>query len=280
MTVYSMTWAEVYRRLAPVSVNRQPWGVPRGGAVIAGLLGGAVDRMEDADLIVDDIIDSGRTRDRYVKTGKPFWALVDKTGADKNLGWVRFPWEGTDETRDIEDSVVRQLEMIGEDPKREGLKDTPTRYLKALKELTHGYGEDPSKLLAKVFDEPYDEMVVVKEIGFWSLCEHHLLPFHGSATVAYVPNGRVVGLSKIPRLVNAFARRLQVQERLTHQIAHAMQEHLNPLGVGVIIRATHTCMAMRGVKSDGSMVTSCLLGCFRDDPRARQEFLNFAGNGR
>jgi GTP cyclohydrolase I len=235
--------------------------------------------MIDAEIIIDDIIDSGETRRRYARFEKPFFALVDKTGDDKNIGWVKFPWEQVDPLKDNEDTVIRQLELIGEDPKREGLVETPRRYLKAMKELTAGYVEDPSKILSKCFNEPYDEMVIVRDIAFWSLCEHHLLPFHGSATVAYVPKGKVVGLSKIPRLVQAFARRLQVQERLTQQIAKAMEEHLNPEGVGVVIRGTHTCMAMRGVKSEGSMVTSCLLGCFREDPRARAEFMNFTANG-
>ena len=168
------------------------------------------------------------------------------------------------------------LAAIGEDPLRDGLLKTPQRVERAFRFLTKGYGEDIDALLTKaVFDVDYDEMVVVKDIEVASLCEHHLLPFFGSAHVAYIPKGKVVGLSKIPRVVDAFARRLQVQERLTVQIAQALQQKLQPRGVGVVIEAIHLCMVIRGVEKQHSVaVTSCMLGGFRDKLQTREEFLS------
>jgi GTP cyclohydrolase IA len=167
------------------------------------------------------------------------------------------------------------LAALGEDPAREGLLKTPDRVEKALRFLTKGYGEDIHGLLNRVlFTVSYDEMVIIKDIDVFSLCEHHLLPFFGKAHVAYIPRGKVVGLSKIPRLVDAFARRLQVQERLTVQIAEAIHESVQPAGVGVVIEAMHFCMIMRGVEKQNSVaVTSCMLGSFRDRPQTREEFL-------
>jgi GTP cyclohydrolase I len=167
------------------------------------------------------------------------------------------------------------LAALGEDPVREGLLKTPERVEKALRFLTKGYREDIHRLLNRVlFTVGYDEMVIIKDIDVFSLCEHHLLPFFGRAHVAYIPKGRVIGLSKIPRLVDAFARRLQVQERLTVQIAEAIQESVQPAGVAVVIEAMHFCMIMRGVQKQNSVaVTSCMLGSFRDRPQTREEFL-------
>jgi GTP cyclohydrolase IA len=173
------------------------------------------------------------------------------------------------------DLVRDILGALGEDPGREGLQKTPERVEKALKFLTRGYEQDPDEILNKaLFTVSYDEMVVVKDIDVYSLCEHHLLPFHGKAHVAYLPNGKVVGLSKIPRLVDIYARRLQVQERLTVEIAEAIQKAVKPRGVGVIIEAVHFCMMMRGVeKQNSSAVTSCMLGAFREQLQTREEFL-------
>jgi GTP cyclohydrolase I len=167
------------------------------------------------------------------------------------------------------------LAAVGEDPQREGLVKTPSRVEKAFRFLTKGYREDIDALLnSALFTVSYDEMVLVKDIDVFSLCEHHLLPFFGKAHVAYIPKGRVIGLSKIPRLVDAFARRLQVQERLTVQIAQALQERIQPRGVGVVIEAMHFCMIMRGVEKQNSVaVTSCMLGAFRDQVQTREEFL-------
>jgi GTP cyclohydrolase I len=173
--------------------------------------------------------------------------------------------------------LVRSLLAgLGEDPEREGLQKTPERVEKAMRFLTSGYEQDPDEVLNQaLFTVTYDEMVVVKDIDVYSLCEHHLLPFHGKAHVAYLPNGKVVGLSKIPRLVDIYARRLQVQERLTVEIAEAIQKAVKPRGVGVIIEAVHFCMMMRGVEKQNSVaVTSCMLGAFREQLQTRDEFLS------
>ena len=174
------------------------------------------------------------------------------------------------------------LAFVGEDPDREGLLRTPHRVVEALKFLTKGYTQDVQTLLnGAVFHEDYDDMVVVKDIEFYSQCEHHMLPFFGKVHVAYIPNGKIVGLSKIPRLVDMFARRLQVQERLTTQIAEALEEALQPKGVAVVIEGAHMCMLMRGVqKQNSSMVTSHVMGAFRTDRATRQEFMALVkGNG-
>ena len=177
-------------------------------------------------------------------------------------------------------SLVRKMiALIGEDPEREGLKKTPERYEKALKFLTSGYHQNVDHLLnGATFSVCYDEMVVVKDIEFFSLCEHHLLPFFGKAHVAYLPNKKVIGLSKVARLVNMYARRLQIQERLTNQVARALEEKIAPQGVGVIIEARHLCMQMRGVeKQHGQAVTSAMLGAFRENKQTRDEFLALVG---
>jgi len=172
---------------------------------------------------------------------------------------------------------VREIiRLVGEDPTREGLRKTPERYEKALKFLTSGYHQNADNILnGATFSVCYDEMVVVKDIEFFSLCEHHLLPFFGKAHVAYLPHKRVIGLSKVARLVNMFARRLQIQERMTSQIAKAIEEKIAPQGVGVIIEARHLCMQMRGVeKQHGQAVTSAMLGAFRENKQTRDEFLS------
>ncbi len=174
-------------------------------------------------------------------------------------------------------SLVRSLLVeVGEDPERDGLGRTPTRVARSLRYLLSGYETRLDTLVnGAIFEVPYSEMVVVRDIEVYSLCEHHLLPFFGKAHVAYIPNGRVLGLSKIPRIVDMFARRLQVQERLTTEIADALQGVLEPEGVGVVIEATHLCMAMRGVeKQNSSAVTSSMTGCLRDDDKSRNEFLS------
>ncbi len=175
----------------------------------------------------------------------------------------------------VEGAVRQILTEMGEDPGRDGLLGTPERVHRMYTELTAGYHVDPSRLLnGAMFEVDYSEMVVVKEIPFYSLCEHHLLPFFGSAAVAYIPDGRIVGLSKIPRIVEMYARRLQMQERLTQQVADFLMERLRPKGVGVVIEATHLCAAMRGVRKPGTiMTTSAVLGIFRSNDKTRAEFL-------
>jgi len=182
----------------------------------------------------------------------------------------------------MEDLVRELILRLGENPTREGLEKTPKRAIASLKYLTHGYRQDIQKVLNQaVFEENYDEMVVLKDIDLFSLCEHHLLPFFGKVHVAYIPNGKIIGLSKIPRLVEIFARRLQVQERLTSQIADCLMNALRPCGVGVVVEALHLCMAMRGVeKKDSFCVTSAMLGSFRESDRVRSEFLSLIGKKR
>jgi GTP cyclohydrolase IA len=180
------------------------------------------------------------------------------------------------ESQSIADLVRRMIQLIGEDPDRDGLRHTPERFEKALRFLTGGYQQDPEKLLnGAMFSVCYDQMVLVKDIEIYSLCEHHMLPFFGKCHVAYIPDKKVVGLSKIPRLVNMFARRLQIQERLTNQIASAIQQKIAPLGVGVVVEARHLCMVMRGVEKQNSQtVTSAMLGAFRENVQTREEFLS------
>jgi GTP cyclohydrolase IA len=182
----------------------------------------------------------------------------------------------------IADLVRKMLALIGEDPNREGLRRTPERFEKAFRYLTSGYRQDPEKLLnGAMFSVCYDNMVVVKDIELYSLCEHHLLPFFGKCHVAYIPNKKVVGLSKIARLVNMYARRLQIQERLTSQVAKAIQDRLSPEGVGVVIEARHLCMVMRGVeKQHSSAMTSAMLGAFRENKQTRDEFLSLINHGK
>lgn len=183
--------------------------------------------------------------------------------------------------RGIEPLIHDLLTHLGEAPGRQGLKRTPKRVADSYAYLTRGYKQNVQEIInGAVFDEQYDEMVVLKDIPIYSLCEHHLLPFYGKCHVAYLPKGRIIGLSKIPRIVDVYARRLQVQERLTHQIADCLKEALNPLGVAVIIEALHLCMAMRGVeKQSATCVTSSMLGVFRSDRGTRMEFMNLV-NGR
>jgi len=175
----------------------------------------------------------------------------------------------------MQDLIRRLLAELGEDPTREGLQDTPKRVEQAFRFLTSGYGADIDQVLNNaLFSVDYSEMVIVKDVDFYSLCEHHLLPFFGKCHVAYIPSDRVIGLSKIPRLIDVFARRLQVQERLTNQIAETIQNKIAPLGVAVVMEATHLCMSMRGVEKQNSLaVTSAMIGAFRTNARTRMEFL-------
>ena len=182
---------------------------------------------------------------------------------------------GTGYNAIVEDLIRRLLAELGEDPSREGLARTPQRVERALRFLTSGYDADVDAILnGALFTVDYNEMVIVKDIDFYSLCEHHMLPFFGKCHVAYIPRRHVIGLSKIPRLVDVFARRLQIQERLTNQIAQTILEKINPLGVAVVCEGTHLCMSMRGVEKQNSFaVTSVMLGAFRDNSRTRMEFL-------
>lgn len=295
-----LTNAEVYE-LAAAAADAIPDGakcypIPCGGIPVMYLLGNfgktfeVVDSPADAEFIVDDLIESGGTMGRALTeatmplpAGRKFISgktpptpvvLLDKRTPEWKGAWVVFPWEQTAE-KGIEDHIIRILQFVGEDSQRGGLIETPARVAKAWEFWCKGYNEDPMALLKTFEDgaEKVNEMVVVKDIPFYSHCEHHMAPIFGTATVAYIPNGRIVGLSKINRLVDCFARRLQVQERLTTQIADALMEGLAPKGAGVIIKARHLCMESRGVCQQGhSTITSGLRGVFADGT-VRQEFL-------
>lgn len=268
--------------------NSVIYGVPRGGvpcAIAAATVAGcriANDMDTTVTHILDDIYDSGATFKRF-KTAWPqipFTVLFDKRDGRTQYRdrWLVMPWEakGPNELDDTSahDAVTRLLQYIGEDPTREGLIDTPARVIKAWGEWASGYKQDP-KLLFKTFTErKADEMVIVHGIPIVSKCEHHLADIIGTAHIGYVPDKRIIGLSKIPRLVEVYARRLQVQERLTYEIADALVQGLQPRGVGVLIRASHGCMSTRGVRIHGSTTTtSAMRGVFLEKPEARAEFL-------
>lgn len=279
-TQQHLTWEDLKERLESIRrtyPNAKAYGVPRGGTYVAALLGRPVDTPQEADIIVDDLVDSGTTRTRWQQwfPGKPFVPLYDKQV--EKLGWLVFPWErhGTCD-HSADDIVTRLLQYVGEDAGREGLKETPKRVLKAWKFWTSGYHQDPKDIL-KVFSdggESYDQMLTVRDIPIFSQCEHHLAPFFGTATISYIPDGKIVGLSKLARLAEVFARRLQVQERLTEQIAEALWVNLQPKGVGVSIRCRHMCMESRGVQKIGTYTaTTSLRGMIKDDAKARAEFL-------
>jgi GTP cyclohydrolase I len=184
-----------------------------------------------------------------------------------------------DEAR-IEKAVREILSAVGEDLNRDGLKDTPARVARMYGELLAGMHDDPNTHISRVFNENYDEIVLLRDIPFYSMCEHHLMPFIGSAHVAYLPSGKILGVSKLARIVDCFARRLQTQERLTYQIADCLMSNLKPMGVAVVLEASHSCMTIRGIKKPGSvMVTSAVRGLFRKDPRSRNEIMSLIHNG-
>lgn len=272
---------DLARRLT-ITAQDSVFGIPRGGAPVALALAlharcGLVNTPQAASVIVDDIYDSGATAERYAKYGKRFGVLFDKRLPELAGKWIVLPWEQGETDTSAEDAVVRLLQRIGEDPKREGLRDTPARVVRAWEEWASGYDVAPIDLLKTFEDgaEGFDEMVIVHNIPVISKCEHHLADIIGHAHVGYIPNGRIVGLSKIARVVDALARRLQVQERLTVQIADAFNgAPLEPKGVGVLIRAAHGCMSTRGVKVHGNLTTtSAMRGALLDKPEARAEFL-------
>jgi len=257
-------------------------GVPAAYALDANFGLEFVTDPNDADFFFDDIIDSGATMRKWCDEypGKPFLALIDKLdpASPYRDSWVVFPWEGTAEVG-IEDNIRRILQYTGDNAEREGLLETPKRVAKALNHWFSGYAQDPKEIM-KVFEdggEDYNQMVVVKDIPIYSKCEHHMADIFGTATIAYIPDGKIVGLSKLSRLADVFARRLQVQERLTSQIAHAIQEHLDPKGVGVMIKARHMCMESRGICQQGHhTVTTALVGAFLNEPETRAEFMALA----
>lgn len=279
--------------------------IPRGGVPAAYLLQAAafnlfgnvytlVDTPAEAHVIVDDLLDSGRTIAPYLETytTAAVGVLFEKGEAGSDNGfsnprvytgdsllpdkWVVFPWEATVESS-AEDIGVRLLQLIGEDPNREGLRDTPARFVKAWTEWTEGYGMDPATLFKDFGDgaEGYDEMVIIDPIPFYSHCEHHLAAIFGTVHIAYIPAGRIAGLSKFARLVQMYSRRLQVQERLTTQLVDTIVKYLAPTGVAVAVRARHFCMESRGARTPGTETTTIAVrGAMKEDPAARAEFLS------
>lgn len=257
------------------------YGVPRGGVHVVPFIlhfrGDCflAEKPEEADFFVDDIIDSGHTRDHYEETyGKPFYALVNKRGSDSQLAgkWVEFFWERLNKEDGPQDNIRRILEYIGEDPSREGLLETPDRVVRSYSELFSGYKQNPEDYIKTFTETKCDEMIVCKDVDFYSTCEHHFQPFFGKAHIAYIPDGRVIGLSKLARLLEVYCRRLQIQERLTEQVTAALETHLKPKGAACVIEATHFCMVCRGVqKPNAKLCTSSLTGVFRSKAEARAE---------
>jgi GTP cyclohydrolase I len=258
------------------------YGIPKGGVMPATVLSERlklplVDTPNINSLIVDDILDSGRTMAKYEFPMK--CVLLNKNKKIKILSalqvkpteWIQFPWEVNESG--IEENIVRILEYIGEDPKREGLLETPKRVVKAYNELFAGYKQDPAIILGKVFTNSYNQMVISKDIEFTSFCEHHILPFQGTVSIAYLPKGKIVGLSKLARLVEIYARRLQVQEQMTDDIANAINKCVKPDGVAVTIKAKHSCQSIRGVRKQlPEMITTRLIGAFLEHPQTRAEY--------
>lgn len=264
------------------------YAVPQGGIPLGTALSTLLDipmiddetRLTPMTLIVDDLVDSGATMKEFV--GYDFACIHVKKHAPvlptfylypQVDGWITYWWEKTEE-RGIEDHVTRMIQYIGEDPTREGLIETPARVIKSWKHLYSGYGTDPASIMKTFSADGYDEMVLLKDIELYSMCEHHMLPFFGKAHVAYIPDKKVIGVSKIARLVEVFSRRLQIQERLGDQVTSALMEHLQPKGAACIIEAQHLCMKMRGVEKQNSvMVTSSLKGSFLEKLAAREELM-------
>ena len=264
-----ISWEEIIKRVNKLDKSKKYYGVPRGGQYIAAMLN-PVDTIEEADIIIDDLLDSGKTKQDYAKHDKPFIVIFNKQTEEELKGkWLVFPWEVKEEP--VENNFVRILQYLGEDPTREGLKETPKRYIKFMKEFLA-----PKEFKFTCFDaEGTDEMIVQTNIPFYSLCEHHIAPFFGVANIAYIPNGKIVGLSKLARTIDLYANRFQNQERITTQVAERIQEELEPLGVAVTLKAQHLCMCMRGVKKhDTWTTTSKMLGAFKDNLDTRNEFLN------
>jgi len=282
-----ITWDEVFERLSHIDKRIYQdkeacviYGIPKGGMIAAGFLRNAhsTHDINKANIILDDLVDSGATREIYREKypDKVFHALFDKQ-TEHTRDWLVFPWETDHPQREenIQQNIVRQLQYIGEDSNREGLKGTPDRIVRSWDEIFAGYTQSPKDVFTTFKNEDcYDQIILCKGIELFSMCEHHVLPFFGKAHVAYIPDQKIVGISKLARLVDVFARRLQIQERICQQVTEVIMEELKPLGAACIIEATHMCMRMRGVsKQQSTMVTSSLKGVFMTKLEAREELL-------
>lgn len=260
--------------------------VPRGGVYVAIALSQRLNlpissTLSQNTLVVDDLVDSGKTRNQYKNNDfaclliKEHTPLLPTYYISKKKGWVRFWWEELSNELPAEDAVTRLIESIGEDPTREGLVETPKRFIKAWDFMLSGYKQNPEDILTVFNSDGYNQIILLKDIEMYSMCEHHIIPFIGKAHVAYIPDKKIIGISKLARLVEIYARRLQIQERIGDQVTSALMEYLKPQGAACIIEAYHLCMRMRGVQKQNSvMVTSSLTGCFLEDGnQAKQELI-------
>jgi len=282
MNKLQITWEEIINILKPIDTpNTKIYGVPKGGMILTALLKNATAVIDanEADFILDDLIDSGATKRIYANKfpNKTFLALFDKRTNDqiKNT-WIVMPWEQDHPGKEdsIQQNITRQLQFIGEDCKREGLKETPNRVARMYSEIFKGYSQKPEDILTTFDADTYDQIVLLKDIEIYSMCEHHMLPFLGKAHVAYIPNKKVIGISKLARLVDIYAKRLQIQERIGEQVTEDLMKLMGAKGAACIIEATHMCMRMRGVEKQNSvMVTSSLKGAFFDSSAARMELM-------
>jgi len=290
--IRKLTWQDIEYQVSLIikdnhlnnsSLWKYVYGVPRGGISISIMFAQrlslkiltCLDRIAKEEvLIIDDIIDSGKTKERYIQQGYHFIALYQA----KQGEWLEFPWETMINEAPAQDAITRIIESIGEDPNRQGLQETPKRVIESYEYLFSGYDQKPEDII-KVFDsDGYDQIVLLKDIELYSMCEHHMLPFIGKAHIAYIPDKEVIGVSKLARLMEIYSRRLQIQERLTVQITDVLMKFLEPIGAACIIEAEHLCMRMRGIeKQNSTMITSSLKGVFIDDlPKgiaAREELM-------
>ncbi len=271
-----LTWEEIYYKLELLIGDIfekhkavKIYGIPRGGQFVAGISGYAVDTPEEANIIVDDLYDSGTTYKKWKKLypKKDFYFLFDKREKQFKGRWLEFPWEESGE-KEVEENVVRLLEYFGQDANREGLKDTPKRYIKFWNEFLSPPDWKPTTFSA----EGYDQMIVQTNIPFHSVCEHHLAPFFGTGHIAYIPDKKIIGLSKLARTLETYSRRLQNQERITNQVVDFLMKELEPLGVGCVIKAKHMCMEMRGVKKHNTFTTTSALRGVFENKEQKDEF--------
>jgi len=291
----SLSWMEVESRALAIALQLcrnfpqreiRAYPIPRGGILAAQAVQAAkaiprqirviiVEELEDADCFIDDILDSGATKEKYQKRRNlPFYVLVNKQ--IEGMLWWEFPWERMVGEMGPEENIRRLIEFIGDDLNREGLRETPQRVIRSYLKLFEGYQQDVEKNVKFFEDDSCDEMVILRDVEFFSTCEHHMLPFFGKAHIAYVPDGRVIGASKLVRVLEVFSRRLQIQERICEQVTRALDETLKPKGSACVLEAQHFCMTSRGVQKQCTvMVTSSLTGVFREKGNeARSEFLS------
>lgn len=277
----TVTWDDIHTTLQKIDrPDEIVYGVPKGGMIAAGFLTKATitTHPEKATIILDDLVDSGKTKEYYqnLYPDIPFVALFEKTTPE----WIVFPWEAqhpgnNGEIDSVQSNLIRLLEYIGDNPEREGLIDTPNRIIRSWEEIFAGYNQSPADYLTTFDSDGYDQIIISKHIEFFSMCEHHMLPFVGKAHIAYIPDTKIIGISKLARLLEVYSRRLQIQERIGDQVTSALMTYLEPKGAACILEASHMCMQMRGVnKQQSVMTTSSMKGVFMEDARARSELMD------